>query len=121
MNRALAHLIKEELKCKKALRCTTLRQFDHYVVAPQFGYKSATDYYRKSSAGYTIGDIVKPTLFLYARNDITVPIDVCCPEDYDGNPNICAVITRFGAHSMSWPEGVWQWTSWQTRITMEYL
>ena len=50
-----------------------------------------------------------------------VPIDVCNVEDYDGNPNICAVVTRYGAHSMSWMEGIFKWTSWQTRITMEYV
>ena len=136
MSKALAWLLKQimlkdevlkifeqrkEIECRKAIKCDTLRQFDHYVIAPQFGYRCATEYYRKSSAGYTLMDIANPTLFLYAKNDITVPFDVFCPEDYDGNPYICAVVTRYGAHSMSWMQGVFKWNSWQTQITMEYL
>ena len=136
MSKALAYLLKKimlkegvldifnmrkKLKCKKAMNCEHLRQFDHYMIAPQFGYRCATEYYRKSSAGYTLMDIARPTLFLYAENDITVPIDVFCPEDYDGNSFICALITRYGSHSMSWLQGVLKLNSWQTQITMEYL
>lgn len=136
MDKALAFILKKillagdvlelfkkrpEIQCQKALSCSHLRQFDHYIIAPQFGFRSCTEYYRKSAAGYTLMDIAKPTLFMYAKNDITVPIDVFCSEDYDGNKNICALITRYGAHSMSWPQGIWRWNSWQTNITMEYL
>eukprot|EP01084_Bolivina_argentea_P067892 123573_1 len=136
MDRMLASLLKNILlkdeilelfktrpmiECQKGISCTTLRQFDHYIIAPQFGFRSCTEYYRKSGAGYTLMDIAKPTLFLYAQNDITVPIDVFCPEDYDGNPYICAVITRFGSHSMSWLEGVFKFNSWQADITIQYI
>ena len=136
MDRALASILKgvmlkddvlplfearSAVQTSKALQCTHLVEFDHYVVAPQFGYRSATEYYRKSAAGNTMMDIRRPTLFLYAQNDITVPIDVFCPEDYAGNPFLCAVVTRYGSHSMSWLEGVFSLESWQTRVTMEYL
>ena len=43
---------------------STLRQFDHYIIAPQFGYRSCTEYYRKAAAGYTLMDIANPTLFI---------------------------------------------------------
>jgi len=136
MDKALAWILKKilladevleifkkrpSIQCEKALSCSSLRQFDHYIIAPQFGFRSCTEYYRKSAAGYTLMDIANPTLFIYAKNDITVPIDVFCLEDYDGNANICALITRYGAHSMSWPQGVWKWHSWQGQITMDYL
>jgi len=136
MDKALAYILKEVLlkdevlqlfktrpsiECQKGQSCSTLRQFDHYIIAPQFGFRSCTEYYRKSGAGYTLMDIAEPTLFLYASNDITIPIDVFCPEDYDGNPYICAVITRYGSHSMSWMQGIWELYSWQTEITMQYL
>lgn len=44
-------------------------QFDHDITAKLYGFKSADDYYRKSSAKYYLADIVKPTLIVHALND----------------------------------------------------
>ena len=112
---------RPNIRYDKAQSSSSLKQLDHYVTAPQFGFRSCMEYYRKSAAGYTLMDIAMPILFIYAENDITVPIDVFCTEDYDGNPNMCAVITRYGSHSMGWLSGVWKLRSWQAEITMEYL
>ncbi|MCG7598480.1 hydrolase [Halomonas sp. McH1-25] len=50
--------------------------YDNEVTAPLHGFSSASDYYRRSSAGRLIGDIELPTLILQAADDPFMPDDL---------------------------------------------
>lgn len=50
--------------------------YDNEVTAPLHGFTSASDYYRRASAGRLIGDIELPTLILHAADDPFMPCDL---------------------------------------------
>lgn len=50
-------------------RLDTLWAFDNEVTAPLYGFSSASDYYRRSSAGQMLDRIELPTLILHAQDD----------------------------------------------------
>ena len=106
---------------KFALSTSKLKDVDHYVVAPQFGFRSASEYYRKNACGYYLQDIKIPTLIVNSKNDIVVPSQVIQDDDYDGNPNIAAVVTRYGSHGMSWLTGIFSLESWIAQLMIEYF
>lgn len=47
--------------------------YDNEITAPLHGFTSASDYYRRASAGRMIGDIELPTLILHAADDPFMP------------------------------------------------
>ncbi|WP_148254002.1 hydrolase [Aidingimonas lacisalsi] len=47
--------------------------YDNEVTAPLHGFASASDYYRRASAGRLLGDIELPTLILHAADDPFMP------------------------------------------------
>jgi predicted alpha/beta-fold hydrolase len=51
----------------------TIREYDEVITAPYGGYRSADEYYARSSAGPGIRDIERPTLLLSAEDDPMVP------------------------------------------------
>lgn len=104
-----------------ALSTNSLKDVDHYMVAPQFGFRSASEYYRKNACGYYLQDIRIPTLIVNSKNDIVVPSQVVQDDDFDGNPNIAAVVTRYGSHGMSWLTGNVFVKSWVAQLMTEYF
>lgn len=50
--------------------------YDNEVTAPLHGFTSASDYYRRASAGRLIADIELPTLILHAVDDPFMPGDL---------------------------------------------
>lgn len=50
--------------------------YDNEVTAPLHGFSSASDYYRRASAGRLLGDIELPTLILHAADDPFMPADL---------------------------------------------
>lgn len=54
----------------------TFWAYDNAVTAPLHGFRSATDYYRRASAGRLLGEIELPTLILHAADDPFMPADL---------------------------------------------
>lgn len=50
--------------------------YDNEVTAPLHGFASASDYYRRASAGRLLGEIELPTLILHAADDPLMPRDL---------------------------------------------
>ncbi|QJQ96649.1 MULTISPECIES: hydrolase [Halomonadaceae] len=50
--------------------------YDNEVTAPLHGFSSASDYYRRASAGPLLGDIELPTLIIHADDDPFMPADL---------------------------------------------
>jgi predicted alpha/beta-fold hydrolase len=64
----------------KALwRARTIRDYDEIVVVPTHGFRDATDYYARSSAGPHLGGVRVPTLVVHADDDPMVPGDTVKP------------------------------------------
>ena len=78
----------------KAIAATTrIRDFDHLVTAPLFGFSSAEDYYAKCSTGPQLDAIRTPTLLLSASDDALAP-----PVFETKNPALDVLVTRRGGH-----------------------
>ncbi|GAA0571720.1 hydrolase [Halomonas salifodinae] len=54
----------------------TFWAYDNEVTAPLHGFASASDYYRRASAGPLLGEIELPTLILHAADDPFMPGDL---------------------------------------------
>lgn len=71
--------------------------YDNEVTAPLHGFSSASDYYRRASAGRLLGDIELPTLILHAADDPFMPGDLFerLPTPSD---SVRVEISRNGGH-----------------------
>ena len=58
---------------ERALKATTLREFDNEVTAPLHGYRDTDDYWLRASAKPGLVEVRVPTLILNARNDPFLP------------------------------------------------
>lgn len=96
----------------------TLMAFDERYTAPRSGFKSALDYYEKSSCFQFIEHIKKPTLILFAQND-----PVVCDKHYHRlpkMPHLDLLITASGGHlgwlgkkNLRWmDEVIVRWLGW---------
>lgn len=83
----------EQFDAKAIAQTTGIRDFDHLVTAPLFGFASAEDYYAKCSAAPQLGAIKTQTLLLSALDDALAP-----PVFSTDNQAIDVLITRRGGH-----------------------
>jgi predicted alpha/beta-fold hydrolase len=74
----------------------TVREYDDRITAPFGGYKSATDYYTRSSAGPHLNSITLPTLVLSATDDPMIPVDSVGP--WAASKSVRREITATGGH-----------------------
>lgn len=76
-----------------------LRQFDHVVTAPSWGYASAEDYYEKCSSGPQLEKIARPTLLLSAADDPFVPASSFPSEErLRAMKHVQGLLTAQGGH-----------------------
>lgn len=92
----------------------TVREFDNAITAPQFGYKSAQEYYSAASAGRVVRQVRVPLLTITAQDDPFVPyasflhlqlqkntwVRFIAPE-HGGH---CGFISRFAGAERFWAE-----------------
>lgn len=58
--------------CERGLR--SVREYDEAITAPHGGYRDATDYYARASAGQHLATIDRPALVLAAADDPMIPV-----------------------------------------------
>jgi len=79
-------------------RITDLRLFDELYTAPANGFKTAADYYEKSSSLAFLPDIQVPTLLLNAANDTFLDV-ICYPKEAARkNKKLTLEIPEYGGH-----------------------
>lgn len=76
----------------------TLREFDDAITAPVHGFRSAADYYARSSSGPMLGEIRVPTLVLHALDDPFLPDDAVPRAAIAENPCLVDGVTARGGH-----------------------
>ncbi|GAB3000433.1 hydrolase [Psychrosphaera aestuarii] len=74
-----------------------LTEFDEAVTAPINGFKSAADYYAKSSANKFLGSIATPTLVIHAKDDPFMSAEVIPNEGMLSNA-VRFELSKSGGH-----------------------
>ena len=80
-------------------RVRTVRDFDDAVIAPQFGFRDAEDYYQQSSALRVVDRVSIPSLILAAQDDPVVPIRTFDVPAIRENPDVTFEDPAHGGHS----------------------
>jgi predicted alpha/beta-fold hydrolase len=101
-------------------KARNMKEFDHYAIAPMFGFSCASDYYRFSSAGLFLSRIRRPTVFLHAFNDPIIPGDKISLDSFVTNPCLLSAMTKEGGHSMDFPGG-FAMNSWSADVVSEFV
>jgi uncharacterized protein len=76
----------------------TVREFDEAIIAPQFGYRDADDYYDQASAKRVVADVRVPTLMITSEDDPFIPYALFLAAKISENPAIRFVATQHGGH-----------------------
>jgi uncharacterized protein len=76
----------------------TVREFDEAIIAPQFGYRDADDYYEQASAKQVVANVRVPTLMITAEDDPFIPYALFLAARITENPAIRFVTTQRGGH-----------------------
>ena len=76
----------------------TVREFDETYTAPYFGFRSASDYYRRASAMRVVDRIAVPALVITAEDDPFVPSQPFFDPKLTSNPHIELHVCPHGGH-----------------------
>lgn len=79
-------------------RIATVRDFDDQVTARFCNFRSAADYYARSSASMVMAEIRLPTLIIASKDDPFVPFGPLQNPAIRNNPNITLLATERGGH-----------------------
>lgn len=78
-------------------RLDTLWAWDNEITAPLYGFTSASDYYRRASAGPMLDRLELPTLIIHAQDDPYVPADIFMRLPLP-SANVRIEMARHGGH-----------------------
>lgn len=93
-----ANLFPERYRADRFYGPRTLREWHDTVTAPEFGYRSAADYYNQASALRVVGQIRVPTLILTAQDDPFIPIASFRNPEIEKNRFITFLAPEHGGH-----------------------
>jgi predicted alpha/beta-fold hydrolase len=90
----------------------TVRQFDDFITAPQFGYRDAQDYYDHVGAKRIAAQIRVPFLLITAQDDPFVPFSCFVAAKISENPAVRFIAPKHGGHcgfisNQAGPERFW--------------
>lgn len=104
----------------RAIAATTrIRDFDHLVTAPLFGFSSAEHYYEHCSAAALLSRITTPTLLLSAKDDALAP--PALPPDVTKNPALDVLLTARGGHVGFVAGTPWRPSFWAEARVFDWL
>jgi uncharacterized protein len=109
-----ARMYPGKIRVDGLARVRTVREFDDAIIAPQFGFRDAEDYYQQSSALRAIDRVSIPSLILAAQDDPVVPVGTFDITAIRDNPNVifeapshgghCGFISRWSGAERFWAE-----------------
>ncbi|KAF6153705.1 hypothetical protein GIB67_000938 [Kingdonia uniflora] len=111
-----------EYNIQLAENAKTVKEFDEGLTRVSFGFKSALDYYSKSSSSNSIKNVAKPLLCIQAENDPIAPARGIPRKDIKENPNCLLIVTPKGGH-LGWVAGDEApfGAPWTDPLVMEFL
>jgi hypothetical protein len=92
-------LLPERYSLSGFSRICSIVDFDELYTAPCFGFRSAQDYYERSSAKNFLASIKVPTLILQAQDDPFIPFEIFGKLPFDQNPNLNLCAPIHGGHA----------------------
>ena len=94
-----AQRFPEALNARAIRDVKTIRDFDHAVTAPMFGFSSAEDYYTQCSSGPLLQRIRTPTLLISADDDPLASAAVLRDENRFMDHSYIEILhSRYGGH-----------------------
>jgi len=104
----------------RALKATTLEEFDNAITAPLHGFADAQDYYNRCNSVRFLADIAVPTLLIRAQDDPFFNYDI--PQEIIAdNPNLVGTFPKHGGH-VGFMEGTpWKMCDWSQRQTLDFF
>jgi predicted alpha/beta-fold hydrolase len=96
----------------------SVRGFDEAFTAPDAGYPSAAEYYRRASSGPVLDRIRRPTLILSAADDPFVPVGMF-PAWNGASPHLRFVHPSSGGHCGYWGSGTPRF--WAAGVALGFL
>jgi predicted alpha/beta-fold hydrolase len=88
---------RSELSFPDPTKMKSFRQFDDHFTAPVHGFKSADDYYKKSSSRQFLVNVNKPTLIVHAKDDPFMTPNVL-PKADELSTSVTLEVTPHGGH-----------------------
>jgi predicted alpha/beta-fold hydrolase len=100
----------------------TLYAFDDSATAPLNGFRSATDYYRKSSSLRFLSQIEVPTLCLNSADDPFLPAEVLRAAREHASEDVKLTVNPWGGHA-AFATGGWPWRAvyWAEERVVSWL
>jgi predicted alpha/beta-fold hydrolase len=100
----------------------TLTAFDEHATAPLHGFRSAADYYRRSSALRFLPDIEVPTLCINSEDDPFMPAETIERAREAASDDVAFSVTEWGGHA-SFMYGAWPWRAryWAEEQAVSWL
>lgn len=117
---AVAGRFPQALDAAAIARVRTIRDLDHHLTAPAFGFASAEDYYARCSSGPVLRQIRAPTLLLSAEDDAIAPAG-SLPDDVHRHDALHVLRTRHGGHVGFATGSVTRPAWWAERRALEWL
>lgn len=96
--RKKAALFPEKYVLNGLRKIRSVREYDDVLTAPLSGFRDASDYYARASAGQFLARIARPTLILAAEDDPFVPFSSIASAARGANPLIKLVAASHGGH-----------------------
>ncbi|KAL5968720.1 Phospholipase ABHD3 [Taenia solium] len=94
-----ADVLSKDYDVPRILKSRSIREFDTNLTASMFGYKSAEDYYTRTSPAIKIDHVSIPVLCLTAADDPFVPFHTLPLKDVSGaGSRVVLAVTRHGGH-----------------------
>lgn len=85
------------LKTKDILAISSMREFDERISCRLNGFKSADDYYKKSSSKYYLKDIKVPSVILHAEDDPFMSPEII-PDESEISDMLELRVSKNGGH-----------------------
>lgn len=77
---AVARRRPQPLASEEVQRIRKIREWDHKIVAPRYGFRSAEHYYQSVSVGHRLSEVSVRSLILFAKNDPMVIAKAVAPS-----------------------------------------
>ncbi len=96
--RSVADRREVDLPVEIADQIESIREWDHRVVAPRFGFSGAAQYYESQSVGPHLRQLTCPALIVAAKADPMVPWATLAPYQQNPVESVRLVATLRGGH-----------------------
>jgi predicted alpha/beta-fold hydrolase len=112
----------EHMDADRIRLAETIETFDEYATAPLHGFRSAADYYRRSSSLRVLSQIEVPTLCLSSEDDPFLPKDALAKAREAASEDVTFAVSTWGGHaSFMYGAAPWKARYWAEEEAIRWL